>query len=176
MDKNGTTPTKTEERRKWDSAKRLVNIGEYRKAISALRSNGTATITDSVLDQLRKKHPKRARPISRPRPPYVISQNWDHNDLPEWDMLLPPPPDDHDHDHELPLASDTDTPNLRNNRKGESLGTIMDMDIELENGTTDPGLSTHADRGIETIPDEKDGLATRRVATTTNGSRTIKHH
>ena len=71
-------------------------------------------------------------------------------------MLLPPPPDDHDHGHELSLASDTDTPNLRNNHKGESLGTIMDMDIELENGTTDPGLSTHADRGIEAIPDEKD--------------------
>ena len=32
----------------------------------------------------------------------------------------------------------------------------MDIDIELENGTTDPGLSTHADRGKETIPDEKD--------------------
>ena len=71
-------------------------------------------------------------------------------------MLLPPSPDDYDHYHELSLAFDTDTPNHRNNHKEESLGTIMDMDIELENGTTDPGLSTHADRGIETIPDEKD--------------------
>ena len=154
MDKKGTTPTKTEERRKWDSAKRLVNIGEYRKAISALRSNGTATITESVLDQLRTKHPKRTRPINRPRPPFVESEDRDHNDLDEWDMLLPPPPDDHDYDHDPPHASGADTPNLRNNHQGETLGT--NMDIELENGTTDPGLNTHADRGMETIPDEKD--------------------
>ena len=69
MDNNGTTPAETEKRRKWDSAIRLVNIGEYRKAVSALRSNGTATITENVLKQLKRKHPRRTRPINRPRPP-----------------------------------------------------------------------------------------------------------
>ena len=93
-EKNGATYTTTEERRKRDSAKRLANIGEYRKAMSALLSNGTATITDSVLDQLRKKHPPRTKPITRPRPPYAESENRDHNDDSddEWDMQLPPAP------------------------------------------------------------------------------------
>ena len=89
-----TTPT-TEERRKWDSAKRLTNIGEYRKAMSALLSNGTATITESVLSQLRTKHPRRTRPITRPRPPFVEFNDLDNrnndDDDDEWDMLLPNP-------------------------------------------------------------------------------------
>ena len=79
-DKNAATYTTAEERRKRDNAKRLTNIGEYRKAMSALLSNGTATITDSVLDQLRKKHPPRTKPITRPRPPYAESEDRDRND------------------------------------------------------------------------------------------------
>ena len=93
-EKNGTmhTTITTEQRRKWDSAKRLANIGEYLKAMSALLSNGTATITETVLDQLRMKHLRRTRPIT-PRRPYVESKAQDHNDDDdeEWDMLLPPP-------------------------------------------------------------------------------------
>ena len=93
-EKNAATYTTAEERRKRNNAKRLTNIGEYRKAMSALLSNGTATITESVLDQLRKKHPPRIKPITRPRPPYAESEDRDRNDDDddddEWDMLLLP--------------------------------------------------------------------------------------
>ena len=49
-------------------AKRLVNYGEWSKALGALLCEGTADITDNVLLQLRNKHPTRAKPIAFPSP------------------------------------------------------------------------------------------------------------
>ena len=46
--------------------KRLVNHGEWSKAMGALLSNGTADITGNILAELRKKHPPRNNPIVHP--------------------------------------------------------------------------------------------------------------
>ena len=43
--------------RKHDRVKKLVNIGELRKAMSTLTSNVVAPMDDNVLQQLQKKHP-----------------------------------------------------------------------------------------------------------------------
>ena len=153
-DKNGPASNETEKRRKWDSAKRLVNIGEYRKAVSALRSNGTAIITENVLDQLKRKHPRRTRPINRPRPPFVESEDRNHNEDDDWDMLLPPPPEDNKFVHNPSHASGANPSPPPNDHQSVTLGT--NMDIEFGDRNTDPGLTAHTDRGMEIIPDEKD--------------------
>ena len=54
----------TDTKRKHLRAKKLVNHGEWSKAMGALLSNGTAEITDNVLSQPREKHPPRVKPIA----------------------------------------------------------------------------------------------------------------
>ena len=152
-EKNGATYTITEERRKRDSAKLLTNIGEYRKAMSALLSNGTATITDTVVDQLRRKHPPRTKPSTRSRPPYAESEDWDRNDDDEWDMLLPPPPADSNCRPSPTQATGANHPKSRNDDQGRSQST--NMDIDPVNSTTDPGRTKTTDRGREMIPEEE---------------------
>ena len=146
MDKNGTASSESEKRRKWDSAKRLVNVGEYRKAVSALRSNGTATITENVLNQPERKHPRRTRARNRPRPPYVESEDRNHNEVDDWDMLLPRPPEDYDYGHNPPHASGANPRYPRNDHQNVGLGATMD--IELGDCNTDPGPTAHTDRGL----------------------------
>ena len=67
-----TTEKKESLKRKFDNAKRFVNVGEYSQAINSLLSNGTAPITDSVLQQLSEKHPTRTQPVRWPRPPGTV--------------------------------------------------------------------------------------------------------
>ena len=148
-----------EERRKWDRAKRLTNIAEYPKAMSALLSNGTATISETVLSQLRSKHPRRTRPITRPRPPHVEFNDLGHqnDDDDEWDMLLPIPTDDRDHchGHRQTHVPDTDHRDLRNDDQRKSQNSKMDF--ELDQRTTDPGRTAYTgiDSGMDITPDEK---------------------
>ena len=153
-DNNGPASTETEKRRKWDSAKSLANIGEYRKAVSALRSNGTAKITESVLEQLKRKHPRRTRPITRPRPPCVEAEDANPNDVDDWDMLLPFPPEEDDYGHNPSHASGANPHRPSNDHQGVSPSTIMDIEPGI--CITDPGRSAHTERGMENIPDEKD--------------------
>ena len=47
-------------------AKNYVNVGELRKAMTAIRSNGIAAIDDRVLTQLQSKHPMRRKPVALP--------------------------------------------------------------------------------------------------------------
>ena len=65
---NKNTREETILKRKFDRAKRFVNVGEYSQAMNSILSNGTAPITDSVLDQLAKKHPPRLNTVVRPSP------------------------------------------------------------------------------------------------------------
>ena len=46
--------------------KNYVNVGELRKAMTAIRSNGIAAIDDRVLTQLQSKHPMRRKPVALP--------------------------------------------------------------------------------------------------------------
>ena len=54
--------------RKHRRAKKLVNHGEWSKAMGALLSHGTADTTENVLSQLREKHPERKHTIAHPGP------------------------------------------------------------------------------------------------------------
>ena len=46
--------------------KNYLNVGELRKAMTAIRSNGIAAIDDEVLTQLQHKHLKRRQPVALP--------------------------------------------------------------------------------------------------------------
>ena len=58
-------------------AKTYVNVGELGKAMTAIRSNGIATVNDSVLKQLRSKHPQRKLPVEFP-PQDELSGTFPH--------------------------------------------------------------------------------------------------
>ena len=58
-------------KKKYDRAKRFVNVGEYSKAIDSLLTNGTARISSAVLDQLKSKHPARNKTVKWPQPPKI---------------------------------------------------------------------------------------------------------
>ena len=45
---------------------RYVNVVELGKAMTAIRSNGIAEVSNSVLDQLQAKHPTRQRAVELP--------------------------------------------------------------------------------------------------------------
>ena len=57
-----------EDARKYKKAKDLVNVGEMSKATTTILSNGTAEINNSVLEQLRAKHPLRKKEVRLPTP------------------------------------------------------------------------------------------------------------
>ena len=47
-------------------AKNYVNVGELSKAMSSIRSNGIAEVNNSVLDELKAKHPTRQSAVELP--------------------------------------------------------------------------------------------------------------
>ena len=49
-----------------DRVKWLVNVGELSKAMSALVSHGVASLTDTIVEQLRAKNPRRPEQVVRP--------------------------------------------------------------------------------------------------------------
>ena len=98
---SNSPPTATDEaatKQKHLRVKRLVNYGEWSKAMGALLSNGTADITDNVLSQLREKHPTRTEPIAHPGPYPGWSDSTSNTHAPNNSM-------------ELELDPDTDDPN-----------------------------------------------------------------
>ena len=48
-----------EEKQMYKRAKNYVNVGELRKAMTAIQSNGIAAVDNRVLEQLQAKHPQR---------------------------------------------------------------------------------------------------------------------
>ena len=47
-------------------ANNYVNVGELRKAMAAITSNGIAVVDDKVLTQLQSKHPPRHEQVTFP--------------------------------------------------------------------------------------------------------------
>ena len=93
---SNSPPTATdtaETKQKHLRVKRLVNYGEWSKAMGALLSNGTADITDNVLSQLREKHPTRTEPIAHPGPYPGWSDSTKNTHAPN-SMELDPDTDD----------------------------------------------------------------------------------
>ena len=65
LEKSNETLTKVQ-KNTYKRAKNYVNLGELSKAMTSLRSNGIAEVTDSVLVQLQAKHPRRPREVKLP--------------------------------------------------------------------------------------------------------------
>ena len=55
-----------EEKQMYKRAKNYVNVGELRKAMTAIQSNGIAAVDNRVLEQLQAKHPQRLWPVALP--------------------------------------------------------------------------------------------------------------
>ena len=74
-----------EEKQMYKRAKNYVNVGELRKAMTAIRSNGIAEVDKRVLEQLQAKHPQRLQPVAFP-PMDIIKSRLVHNSIVEEDM------------------------------------------------------------------------------------------
>ena len=161
------------ERRKQKNAKRLVNIAEYSRAMSALLSNCTAPITEDVLAQLKSKHPRRTNPVTQPCPPTSQHDLRAYHD--DWDTLLPLPPSDsgtcpgsprnqcthpnnhtdwlHERDHRTRKSVEMDidthgglpTPQSRE----------MDMDPGPRKGSLSPGTDPNRKQSVENTPTKR---------------------
>ena len=62
-----------EEKQMYKRAKAYVNVGELRKAMTAIRSNGIAAVDDRVLAQLKSKHQGRLQPVALPQMEHINS-------------------------------------------------------------------------------------------------------
>ena len=115
--------------------------------MSALLSNGTATITKSVLAQLRSKHPQRTNPITRPRPPTRNTQCKTRMKTTTTRICPSHPPDPSDSDCSpiLTRISGAHETNPYNDHRGSR--ESINMDIDLGNPTTDPGLIAKIEMG-----------------------------
>jgi len=62
---DGSELTK-QEKHTYRRLKNYANVGELRKAMTAIRNNGIAAMDDRVLAQLQSKHPMRQQPVALP--------------------------------------------------------------------------------------------------------------
>ena len=138
------------ERRKQKNAKRLINIGEYSRAISALLSNGTAPITEDVLAQLKSKHPRRTNPVTRPCLPTSQHDPQADRDDDDWDTLLPSPPSDSESCPGSPRTQCTHPNNHTNwlHERDHRTRKGVEMDID-----THGGLPIPQSRNMDMDPD-----------------------
>ena len=71
-------------------------------------------------------------------------------------MLLPSPPEDYDFVHNPSHASGANPSYPPHDHQSVSIGTNMNMDIEIGDCYTDTGFAAYTDPGMGIIPDEKD--------------------
>ena len=155
--------------RKYDRAKRLVNVGEYSQAMSSLLSNGTAPITDAVLEQLNFKHPKRSRTICWPHPPETFLSPTDASRPSAPPMTSQKHPGTKKKSSNVPVKitpttiRDTLSPKTKNTDKHMEIDigwktTPRPMDIDIDNGEEKDPLKYASDIKAEKKPAPEPGV------------------